>query len=72
MFDIKKAYDYEEYGGTLLLGINGIVMKCHGSSKEKAIKNALVKTYDSINNNLISNIENILDSTDIINTEINI
>jgi len=71
LLDIKKTYDYEEYGGTLLLGINGIIMKCHGSSNDKAIENALIKTYNAINNNLISNIENLLSSTDIMVKENN-
>ena len=40
--DLKKSFDYEEYGGTPLLGVNGIVTKCHGSSNHKAIENALL------------------------------
>ncbi|MBN1407456.1 MAG: phosphate acyltransferase PlsX [Calditrichaceae bacterium] len=39
--DLKKVYDYEEYGGVPLLGVNGISIICHGSSNAKAIKNAL-------------------------------
>ena len=42
--DISKSFDYEEYGGTPILGLNGIIMKCHGSSNSKAIQNALIKT----------------------------
>ena len=58
--DIKKSYDYEEHGGTLLLGVNGVIMKCHGASNEKAIENALLNTKTSINNNLIKDIENLM------------
>ena len=39
--ELKKIYDYEEYGGVPLLGVNGISIICHGSSGAKAIKNAL-------------------------------
>ena len=39
--ELKKSYDYEEYGGVPLLGINGISIICHGNSSAKAIKNAL-------------------------------
>lgn len=42
----KKALDYTEYGGVPLLGVNGRVMKSHGSSNAKAIKNAVIKAYD--------------------------
>ena len=37
----KKSVDYNEVGGAPLLGINGTCIICHGSSKAKAIKNAL-------------------------------
>ena len=38
---IKKKMDYAEYGGALLLGVNGIVIIGHGSSDAKAIKNSI-------------------------------
>jgi glycerol-3-phosphate acyltransferase PlsX len=38
---LKRTYDYEEYGGVPLLGIDGISIICHGSSTAKAIKNAI-------------------------------
>lgn len=37
----KKKMDYKEYGGAPLLGVNGNVVKAHGSSDAKAIKNAI-------------------------------
>ena len=37
----KKKMDYKEVGGAPLLGINGCVIKAHGSSDAKAIKNAI-------------------------------
>ena len=37
----KKEIDYAEYGGALLLGINGVVIIGHGRSNKKAIKNAI-------------------------------
>ncbi len=38
---LKKKLDYDEYGGAPLLGVNGGFIICHGSSKAKAIKNAI-------------------------------
>ncbi len=38
---IRRYADYSEYGGAPLLGVNGIVMICHGRSSAKAIKNAV-------------------------------
>ena len=37
----KKKIDYAEYGGALLLGVNGVVIIGHGRSNKKAIKNAI-------------------------------
>ncbi len=38
---LKKTFDYAEYGGVPLLGVNGVVIICHGSSSPKAIRNAI-------------------------------
>jgi glycerol-3-phosphate acyltransferase PlsX len=38
---IKRKADPDEYGGAVLLGVNGICIKAHGASSPKAIKNAL-------------------------------
>src|SRR2546426_1743689 len=39
--NLVSRYDYSEHGGAPLLGIDGICIICHGSSGERAIKNAL-------------------------------
>jgi glycerol-3-phosphate acyltransferase PlsX len=38
---LADRYDYHEFGGAPLLGIDGICIICHGSSGDRAIKNAL-------------------------------
>jgi len=40
---LRRIYDYEEYGGAPLLGINGTCMICHGSSTPKAIMHAVIE-----------------------------
>lgn len=54
---IYKKYDYNEYGGALLLGVNGTALICHGSSKSRTIKNAILaskKFYtEKINDKII-------------------
>ena len=42
MMRIYQKYDYNEYGGALLLGINGTAVICHGSSRSRTIKNAIM------------------------------
>ena len=36
-----KKFDASEYGGAPLLGLNGLVVKVHGSAKAKEMKNAM-------------------------------
>ena len=38
-----KSFDYTEYGGAPLLGLEGLVVKAHGSSDAKAYKNAILQ-----------------------------
>ncbi len=40
-----RDLDYEEYGGALLLGVDGVCVICHGRSTSKAIKNAVLVAY---------------------------
>lgn len=39
--DLKRDLDPGETGGALLLGLEGVAVKAHGSSDERAIRNAL-------------------------------
>ena len=45
---IRDKTNYEEYGGSPLLGVNGICIIAHGSSTPLAIKNALRVAAESI------------------------
>jgi len=38
-----KAFDTEQYGGAPMLGLNGLVVKTHGSSKAIEIKNSILQ-----------------------------
>ncbi|MDI7246347.1 MAG: phosphate acyltransferase PlsX [Bacillota bacterium] len=38
---LARRMDYSEYGGALLLGVNGVTVIAHGRSRAKAIKNAI-------------------------------
>ncbi len=39
--DTLKAFDATQYGGAPLLGLNGLVVKTHGSSTAKEVKNTI-------------------------------
>jgi phosphate acyltransferase len=39
---IRRRVDYEEYGGVPVLGVNEIMINCHGRSRAKAVTNAIL------------------------------
>ncbi len=38
-----KSFDASQYGGAPLLGLNGLVVKCHGSSNALEIKTGIIQ-----------------------------
>jgi glycerol-3-phosphate acyltransferase PlsX len=38
---IKRRVDYEEYGGVPVLGVNNVMINCHGRSTARAVANAI-------------------------------
>jgi glycerol-3-phosphate acyltransferase PlsX len=47
---MKKKLSYDEYGGAPLVGVNGVVIVCHGSSNARAVAHAVraaAKTAES-------------------------
>jgi glycerol-3-phosphate acyltransferase PlsX len=44
-----ERFNFENYGGTPILGINGTAIIAHGASNAKAIKNMILHTRDVIN-----------------------
>ena len=59
----KKKFDYKEYGGAPLLGICKPVIKAHGSSDAKAIKNAIRQAIIFHNSGMIQVISEKLSQT---------
>lgn len=60
---LKKRIDYEEYGGSLLLGVNGITIIAHGGSNSFAIKNAIRVGVESAQNNVTKLILDLCDKS---------
>jgi glycerol-3-phosphate acyltransferase PlsX len=61
--NIKKKIHPDKYGGALLLGVNGKVMKVHGSSNSNAILNSIILALKIIDKQkkdiLLENIQSI-------------
>ena len=53
---IKKKLDHTESGGAPLLGVNGVFIICHGSSKEKEIRTAIEIAGDLVERDMVGHI----------------
>ncbi len=51
-----KMFDYQEYGGAPLLGVNGNCVIAHGSSSARAIKNAIEEAFTMVKNDITQQI----------------
>ncbi|NOU68415.1 phosphate acyltransferase PlsX [Paenibacillus sp. LMG 31461] len=52
----RKKLDYNEHGAAPFLGIDGLVLKSHGSSDANAIKNAVRQARIALQNDLVGTI----------------
>lgn len=56
LVNFKRKFDYTEYGGAPFLGVNGVLIKAHGSSNAKAIKNAIRQAKIFVENEVLNEI----------------
>lgn len=54
---VRKKMDYNEYNGAPLLGLNGLVVKGHGSSDSRAMLTAIKQTRTALSGGLIEAIK---------------
>jgi glycerol-3-phosphate acyltransferase PlsX len=62
---IKRRLDYEEYGGAPVLGVNGVMINCHGRSKAKAVTNAILLAHRMAHERLLDRIGEALHQDDV-------
>jgi glycerol-3-phosphate acyltransferase PlsX len=54
---LRAGLDPEEYGGTYLLGVRGLVLICHGNSSRRAIANALLFGADALRKGVLGAVD---------------
>ena len=54
---MMKKFDYAEYGGAPILGIKGAILKMHGSSDARAVKQTILKTVPYVEEDVVGVIE---------------
>ncbi|WP_069997575.1 phosphate acyltransferase PlsX [Cellulosilyticum sp. I15G10I2] len=58
IYTLKDKFNYSTKGGAPFLGVNGLVVKTHGSSKAQEIYSTILQTEGFINNQLVNKITN--------------
>jgi glycerol-3-phosphate acyltransferase PlsX len=53
---LKRRIDYSEYGGAPIMGFEKLIIKAHGRSNAKAIKNAIHMANTAVENNVVDKI----------------
>jgi len=66
---IKKVFDYQEYGGAPLLGVDGCCIIAHGRSTPRAIKNAILAAYKMVIEDVNGHIKDRFSNFDVDNNE---
>lgn len=54
---LNRILDYTEYGGAPLLGVDGVVIICHGGSPPKAVTNAIRVAAQSIEHDIVAHMK---------------
>lgn len=59
---IREVFDYVEYGGAPLLGVDGVAIVCHGASPPRAVRNAIGVATRSVRSGIVDKLERDLDT----------
>jgi glycerol-3-phosphate acyltransferase PlsX len=62
---IRRRVDYEEYGGAPVLGVNKVMINCHGRSRAKAVTNAVMLADRMAREGLVDRIGDALQHDDV-------
>lgn len=55
--ELKSYFNYQEYPGAIVCGIEGLVIKCHGHSSVKAMLSSINGAIHLVNQNVIARIK---------------
>ncbi|MCE2983817.1 MAG: phosphate acyltransferase PlsX [Parachlamydia sp.] len=54
---LKDQFDYEEYSGAIICGVDGVVVKCHGKSTARAFLNGIKGAVKLVGSGFISQLK---------------
>lgn len=60
---LKQLFNYDEYPGALVMGVDGLVIKCHGNASVSSLLQSILSAEDYFNLDIISKLKNELSLT---------
>lgn len=60
---LEKHFNYAEYPGAIVCGVDGIVVKCHGESSSQAILSSIMGAYALVEKNVTGHLKQQLSAT---------
>jgi glycerol-3-phosphate acyltransferase PlsX len=54
---VSKTFDYRNNAGAMVVGVNKVAFKTHGSADKKQFYSSIRMMYETINNNVIDKIK---------------
>ncbi|ADI02061.1 MULTISPECIES: phosphate acyltransferase PlsX [Syntrophothermus] len=57
---LLKSFDYNQVGGAPLLGVNGVSIVCHGSSKAQTVTNGVKAAVQCVENDMVGKLKRAL------------
>lgn len=70
--EYKKNLNPEEHGGAPILGVNGLVLKSHGNSNAKTVKNVVIKASKFASENVLESIKKEFSNMEVEDVEQNV
>jgi glycerol-3-phosphate acyltransferase PlsX len=61
LMELRRSIHYSEFGGAMLLGVNGTATICHGHSDARAIRNAILVTKRFLEQDLRKSLSQAID-----------
>jgi glycerol-3-phosphate acyltransferase PlsX len=58
--EMKNKLDYKQYGGAMLVGLNSVVVKAHGSSNDYAFFNAFRVAKEMVERNVVNTLKEVI------------
>ena len=57
---LQQRFNYAEHPGAILLGIEGIIVKCHGDASAKALFHSIKAAHSFVEKNLVEKVKSCL------------